>query len=169
MSSPFPTPAGDRRAGAFLGRDDLDRSRRAALPEAQQGTAAAVVNTAAQVGTALGVAVLLTIASVIEGDTASSGRGYTVAFLAAAVLAGAVAAASMLNPPQSPKRVARSAPDPVPTKRKRLSRRLRPHILHNVVAETTYLNSVIGKEQKPCRHTFSGTGWISSNGWPALS
>jgi len=37
-------------------------------PEAQQGTAAAVVNTAAQVGTALGVAVLLTIASVIEGE-----------------------------------------------------------------------------------------------------
>ena len=72
----------------------------AALPEAQQGTAAAAVNTAAQVGTALGVAVLLTIASIIEGDTASSGRGYTVAFLAAAVLAGAVAAALMLNPPQ---------------------------------------------------------------------
>ena len=21
----------------------------------------------------------------------------------------------------------------------------------------------------PLRHTFSGTGWISSNGWPALS
>jgi len=71
-----------------------------ALPEAQQGTAAGAVNTAAQVGTALGVAALLTIASVLKGDTTSSGRGYMVAFLAAAVLAAAVATALMLWPPQ---------------------------------------------------------------------
>lgn len=64
----------------------------AALPAAQQGTAAGAVNTAAQIGTALGVAALLTVASAIDGEMTSSGRGSSVAFLAAAGLAAAVAA-----------------------------------------------------------------------------
>ncbi len=62
----------------------------AALPMNQQGTAAGGVNTAAQIGTAVGVAALLTLATALNNDPVS-GRGYTAAFLAAAITAGAVA------------------------------------------------------------------------------
>jgi MFS family permease len=62
----------------------------AALPAERQGTAAGAVNTAAQVGTALGVAVLVTIAS-LSNTGPGGGRGYVVAFVVAAVLAGTVA------------------------------------------------------------------------------
>jgi hypothetical protein len=73
----------------------------AALPPDRQATAAGAVNTAAQVGTALGVAVLLTVASVGAGDT-SSARGYVVAFLAAAALAAATAGALLVGRPAEP-------------------------------------------------------------------
>jgi len=69
----------------------------AALPEAQQGTAAGAVNTAAQVGTALGVAVLLTTASVVGSGDAGAGRGFVVAFLVAAVFAAGAGAAVTLR------------------------------------------------------------------------
>lgn len=71
----------------------------AALSGNQQGTAAGGVNTAAQVGTALGVAVLLTLATAVD-TTASGGRGYAAAFLAAAVTAGAVALALAVRRPR---------------------------------------------------------------------
>ena len=67
----------------------------AALPPERQGAAAAAVNTAAQIGTALGVAGLVTVASVAGGSGTGGGgaRGYVVAFLVAAGLAGAVSLA----------------------------------------------------------------------------
>ena len=71
----------------------------AALDEGRQGTAAGAVNAAAQVGTALGVAVLLTVASVVGGDDVGDGRGFVAAFLGAALLAavtGSVIAARLL-------------------------------------------------------------------------
>lgn len=60
-----------------------------ALPEARQGVAAGAVNTAAQVGTALGVAVLLALAAAVGVDGRST--GYVAAFIAAAALAGTYA------------------------------------------------------------------------------
>jgi MFS family permease len=72
----------------------------AALPPERQGAAAGAVNTAAQIGTALGVAGLVTVASV-AGDGA---RGYVVAFLVAAGLAGAVSLALAVPGLLSPSR-----------------------------------------------------------------
>ena len=60
-----------------------------ALPEHRQGVASGAVNTAAQIGTALGVAVLLSIAAIVGVDTTSA--GYQVAFVVAAGLAAAYA------------------------------------------------------------------------------
>ncbi len=60
-----------------------------ALPPARQGVAAGAVNTAAQVGTALGVAVLLTLAAAVGVDGRST--GYVAAFIAASGLAGTYA------------------------------------------------------------------------------
>ena len=52
----------------------------------------------------------------------------------------------------------------------RVCRPAAPHSVHAwILWEDGVEERAIGKEQKPCRHTFSGTGWISSNGWPALS
>ena len=51
--------------------------------------AAGGVDTASQIGTALGVAALVTLATGVAPD--APGTGYTVAFLAAAALAGATA------------------------------------------------------------------------------
>ncbi len=51
---------------------------------------AALTIAVAQVGTAVSVAALLTLATAVD-TTASGGRGYTAAFLVAAVTAGAVA------------------------------------------------------------------------------
>lgn len=54
--------------------------------------AAGAVNTAAQIGTALGVAVLLALATLVDADGArGQGAGYVAAFLAAAALAAAYA------------------------------------------------------------------------------
>lgn len=58
-----------------------------ALPPDRQGVASGAVNTAAQIGTALGVAVLLSLAAFVGVDGQST--GYIAAFLAAAALAGA--------------------------------------------------------------------------------
>lgn len=60
-----------------------------ALPEHRQGVASGAVNTAAQIGTALGVAVLLSIA----GNVGAPGHttGYTIAFIAAAAIAATYA------------------------------------------------------------------------------
>jgi len=60
-----------------------------ALPEARQGVAAGAVNTAAQIGTALGVAVLLTLAAAV--GVQGRATGYVAAFIAAAGLAGTCA------------------------------------------------------------------------------
>ena len=67
-----------------------------ALPADRQGVASGAVNTAAQIGTALGVAVLLALAAVVGVDGRAT--GYVVAFLAAAVLAGASAAVLSRTP-----------------------------------------------------------------------
>lgn len=61
----------------------------AALDGERQGVASGAVNTAAQIGTALGVAVLITVAAA-TGD-ASPARGYATAFVVAAGLAAAYA------------------------------------------------------------------------------
>lgn len=64
----------------------------AALPADRQGVASGAVNTAAQIGTALGVAGLLAVAAVVGvggGDGVST--GYVVAFVLAAGLAAAYA------------------------------------------------------------------------------
>ncbi|HEX8510544.1 MAG TPA: MFS transporter [Propionibacteriaceae bacterium] len=61
----------------------------AALDERRQGVASGAVNTAAQIGTALGVAVLLSVAAA-AGDQ-STGTGYAVAFVVAAAIAAAYA------------------------------------------------------------------------------
>jgi MFS family permease len=60
-----------------------------ALPPARQGVASGAVNTAAQVGTALGVAVLLALAGAVGVEGRAT--GYVAAFVAAAVLAAAYA------------------------------------------------------------------------------
>ena len=63
-----------------------------ALPEHRREVAAGAVNTAAQIGTALGVAVLLALATLVDADGArGQGAGYVAAFLAAAALAAAYA------------------------------------------------------------------------------
>lgn len=66
-----------------------------ALSSDRQGVAARAVNTSAQVGTALGVAVLLALAASV-GDE-SRGTGYIAAFLAASALAGAYAILLLLR------------------------------------------------------------------------
>lgn len=58
-----------------------------ALPPERQGVASGAVNTAAQVGTAVGVAVLLALAAAVGVEEQAT--GYIAAFLAAAALAGA--------------------------------------------------------------------------------
>lgn len=73
----------------------------AALPEERQGVASGMVNTAAQIGTALGVAVLLSLAAAVGVDGRTT--GYTVAFLAAAAMAAAYAAALATASPRSPR------------------------------------------------------------------
>ena len=60
-----------------------------ALPAHRQGVASGAVNTAAQIGTALGVAVLLAVASAVGVDQTSA--GYLVAFVLAAALAAGYA------------------------------------------------------------------------------
>lgn len=76
----------------------------AALPAHQQGLASGLVNTAAQLGTAIGVAVLLTIAALrtetLLGDGVMAGQalvaGFTTALLVAAALAALGAAAAVM-------------------------------------------------------------------------
>jgi len=60
-----------------------------ALPGHRQGVASGAVNTAAQIGTALGVASLLALAAAVGVD--GRGTGYVVAFVAAAALAASAA------------------------------------------------------------------------------
>jgi hypothetical protein len=57
------------------------------VPDADRGTAAGLLNTAAQVGTALGIAALVLVAG-----TASAAAGHRLGFAAAAALAAAGAA-----------------------------------------------------------------------------
>jgi len=69
-----------------------------ALPADRQGVASGAVNTAAQVGTALGVAVLLALAAVVGVDGRAT--GYIAAFVAAAGLAAAYALVLVLQHPR---------------------------------------------------------------------
>lgn len=68
-----------------------------ALPPERQGVASGAVNTAAQVGTALGVAVLLAVAGLVGVD--GQATGYVIAFVVAAALAAVTALLLLLAPP----------------------------------------------------------------------
>jgi len=65
------------------------------VPGERQGTASGAINTAAQIGTALGVATLLTVSSVAGGD--DERFGFTIAFVAAAILAALYALTLLLT------------------------------------------------------------------------
>jgi MFS family permease len=68
-----------------------------ALPTERQGIASGAVNTAAQIGTALGVATLLTVAGLVGSN--GQRTGYIVAFLSAAAAAGSYASLLLLRTP----------------------------------------------------------------------
>lgn len=67
------------------------------VPGRLSGSATGLLNTSAQLGTALGVAALLVVAAAgngSAGDGSAAGRGTAVAWIVAAVIAGAAAAAT---------------------------------------------------------------------------
>jgi len=77
-------------ASTQLGTEALDRDR--------QGLASGLLNTAAQLGNALGLAVFVLLAAAIDGDTVTGFR-WAFAAGAALVVAGGVAAAAMQRSP----------------------------------------------------------------------
>jgi len=90
-----------------------------ALPARDQGAASGVLNTAAQVGTALGLAVLVAVAAARTGaaeDPAALVAGFEWAFAANAALAGVGAAAVAASGARSRRRrdVGEAAPTPGP-------------------------------------------------------
>jgi MFS family permease len=123
---PLPLVAGFVLSGGGLGVASVASTAAgtAAVPAAQQGLAAALLNTAAQVGTALGLAVLVTVASARAGaltppaaspSPSAVVEGYRWAILAAAAVtlaaAGAVAAGPIPIPAWRRPAPARGCPD----------------------------------------------------------
>jgi sugar phosphate permease len=76
-----------------------DDARASAVGDAERGTAAGLLNTAAQVGTAVGIAALVLVAG-----TTGATAGHRLGFAAAAVLAalGAVGVGVLLRAPARP-------------------------------------------------------------------
>jgi MFS family permease len=102
-------------AGAGLGLSSVAATAEGTdVPPAARGTASGIINTAAQIGTALGIAVLLLIAAATTGPPVPGTQVPVVAWATAAAIAAAGALAFAIRPRPAPAQAGQARSDTGP-------------------------------------------------------